>query len=257
MRRCRAPTSVPRPPTRVRSRRRRTRPRSRARRVCLVMLRMKYTPVGALDRDERLDQRAEIAHDQAETAALLDEGKVVRRFKTAAADGRDGHGAGDRGAGGRRRGRRRAARRPGQARSRLHDAVVGSREVNARGLTGAGQTSPCSTRASTATTRSWPAVSWTRRASAAAQRCASATGPGSRATARSAAASTARTSRASRPAPTDRRGPSWRGSGRDIMAINVFHRVNESWPFFNQCDPTRARASRPGTATSSPGSSTW
>ena len=48
----------------------------------VVTLRTKVTPVGKLSKDERMDQRAEIASDQAETADVLDEGRVVRRFRT-------------------------------------------------------------------------------------------------------------------------------------------------------------------------------
>lgn len=50
-------------------------------RVVLTM-RMKYTPMGELGRQDRLEQRGEIADLQAAAAAVLDEGRVTRRFDT-------------------------------------------------------------------------------------------------------------------------------------------------------------------------------
>jgi subtilisin family serine protease len=106
----------------------------------VVTLRMKFTPLGELDKADRLEQRSEIADLQAQTADVLDEGKVVRRFETlplmavVATPGEiEALAASDRVA---------DVRLDGLAKPALATSTsqVGSATVNSRGIGGAGQT---------------------------------------------------------------------------------------------------------------------
>jgi subtilisin family serine protease len=106
----------------------------------VVTLRMRYTPMGELKKDGRLDQRAEIADLQAKTAGTLDKGDVVRRFDTlplmtvmATPEEIEELAAGDEVADV----RLDSLVKPSLATS---TPQIGSSTVNSRGVTGAGQT---------------------------------------------------------------------------------------------------------------------
>ena len=106
----------------------------------VVTLRMRYTPMGELKKDARLDQRAEIADLQAETAGVIDDGKVIRRFDTlplmtvmATPEEIEELAASDEVADV----RLDALVKPSLATS---TPQIGSSTVNSRGVTGAGQT---------------------------------------------------------------------------------------------------------------------
>ena len=225
----------------------------------LVTLRMNYTPVGKLDRDERLDQRAEIVQDQAETAAVLDEGKVVRRFKTvplmavtATAQEIEELAASDEVA---------DVRLDGQVKPALASTtqVVGSHKVNARGLTGAGQTVAV---IDTGVDRNHPFLAGRVVDEACFGGCLngapSATGPGTGANCAingcSHGTHVAGIAAGASGPPSAPRGVA---PGASIMAINVFHRDRRELavlqPVRSRPEPVRHA---PGTATSCPPSST-
>ena len=211
-------------------------------RVVLTMS-MKFTPMGRLDKQDRLDQRAEIADHQAAAAAVLDEGKVVHRFEalplltvTATPEEIEDLAASD-----------------DVADVRLDHLVepslststpqIGSNTVNARGLTGSGQMVAV---IDTGVDRNHPFLAGRVVDEACFGGCAngaaSASGPGMGMPCASFITGCGHGTHVAGIA-AGAKGPN-PGSdgvapGANVMSINVFHRVDNFWPFnFCGSDPS-------------------
>jgi len=211
-------------------------------RVVLTMS-LKFTPMGELDKDGRLDQRAEIADHQAQTAQVLDEGKVVHRFEalplmtvTATPEEIDDLAASDEVA---------DLRLDKLVKPSLGTSTpqIGSNTVNSRGVTGAGQTVAI---LDTGVDRNHPFLAGRVVDEACFGGCAngagSASGPGmGMPCAPFIAGCDHGTHVAGIAAGAKGPNPGSNGvaPGASVMAINVFHRVDNFWPF-NFCgdDPS-------------------
>jgi subtilisin family serine protease len=201
----------------------------------LLTMSMKFTPTGELGTKGRVDQRAEIAGHQAQAAQVLDKGKVIHRFKTLPlltvsatpqeiAD---------------------LAASDDVAEVRLDYLVkpslatstpqIGSTTVNARGVTGAGQTVAI---LDTGVDRSHPFLAGRVVDEACFGGCASgaasASGPGTGvncATFITGCGHGTHVAGIAAGAAGPGGGANGVAPGAKVMSINVFHRVDNFWPF--------------------------